>query len=226
MGILRTILTVSSVIALSNLYSLNDPRLAQINVKGELIVNNNDAQIKTRSRAKQSMLRYHLPGLENEYPPSTIFVDQSQFSYAIKDYNANTTTPNTDPDQYSIIPATLKIVKLLVEELVSASGARAAANAASAAIALAQFDDEENDDEGWEDEDDTLDLSLGTTKADLMSFMESGGQRQKDDETQAYLTEFFIRCGRENTANFQQWYNMLSEEERTKLNEVANSATQ
>lgn len=175
-----------NVIALSKLYSLNDPRLAQTSVKGDLIVTADDGLIKTRSRAKQI----------------------------------------TDPDQYTIIPASLKIIKVLIEELLSASGARAAANAAAAAVASANFDDDENDDEGWEDDDDTLDLSLGTTKADLMSFMEGGGQRQRDDETQAYLTEFFIRCARENVANFQEWYNMLTEDEKTKLNEVANSAGQ
>ncbi|KAH6995613.1 armadillo-type protein [Ilyonectria sp. MPI-CAGE-AT-0026] len=175
-----------NVIALSKLYSLNDPRLAQTSVKGDLIVTADDGLIKTRSRAKQI----------------------------------------TDPDQYTIIPASLKIIKVLIEELLSASGVRAAANAAAAAVASANFDDDENDDEGWEDDDDTLDLSLGTTKADLMSFMEGGGQRQRDDETQAYLTEFFIRCARENVANFQEWYNMLTEDEKTKLNEVANSAGQ
>ncbi|GKU13274.1 unnamed protein product, partial [Fusarium langsethiae] len=72
-------------------------------------------------------------------------------------------------------------------ELLSASGQRATA------VATASFEDE-NDKEDWEDDDDTLDLSLGATKHDLMSFVE-GGQRQRDDETQAYLIEFFIRCG-------------------------------
>lgn len=43
------------MIALSKLYSLNDPRLAQTQVKGDLIVNKDDGLIKTRSRAKQSM---------------------------------------------------------------------------------------------------------------------------------------------------------------------------
>ena len=132
----------------------------------------------------------------------------------------------TDPDKYSIVPATLKIIKVLVEELVSASGQRAAANAAALAMANTADLEEEDGDEGWEDDNNTLDLSLGTTKADLMSFIESGGQRQRDDETEAYLTEFFIRCGRENVSNFQDWYNMLSEEEKTKLNEVANAAGQ
>jgi hypothetical protein len=44
-----------SVIALSKLYALNDSRLAQIQVKGDLIVGADDGKIKTRSRAKQSM---------------------------------------------------------------------------------------------------------------------------------------------------------------------------
>jgi hypothetical protein len=43
-----------SVIALSKLYSLNDSRVAQTNVKGDLIVPTSD-RIMTRSRAKLSM---------------------------------------------------------------------------------------------------------------------------------------------------------------------------
>lgn len=43
-----------SVIALSKLYSLNDPRLAQTMVKGDLVLTES-AGIKTRSRSKQSM---------------------------------------------------------------------------------------------------------------------------------------------------------------------------
>jgi hypothetical protein len=48
-----------SVIALSKLYSLNDARVAQTMVKGDLIVPTSD-RIMTRSRAKQSML-IHAP---------------------------------------------------------------------------------------------------------------------------------------------------------------------
>ncbi|KAL2208576.1 ARM repeat-containing protein [Sarocladium strictum] len=168
-----------NVIALSKLYSLNDSRISQIMVKGDLIVAQDDGRIKTRSRAKQN------------------------------------------PDQYTIIPASLKIIKVLVEEMVSASGARAASSAAAMAVAAAEFEDDGDD--NWEDDDDILDLSLGSTKADLMSFME-GGQRQRDDETQAYLTEFFMRAARENIGNFQELYNNLTEEEKTKLNELANAA--
>jgi importin-9 len=122
------------------------------------------------------------------------------------------------------VAAPLKIIKLLIDELLSASGAQAAANAAAAAISSADFDDDDED--GWEDDDDTLDLGLAATKGDLMSFIEGPGRRQPDDETQTFLTEFFIQCGRENIANFQEWYNLLSGEEKQKLNEVANSAGQ
>jgi hypothetical protein len=157
------------------------------------------------------------------YPDTTSYLD-TLYTHFTEAQDANQPAMAPDPDRYTIIPASLKIVKVLIEELLSASGQQAAANAAAAAVASASFEDE-NDEEGWEDDDDTLDLSLGTTKHDLMSFIE-GGQRQRDDETQKYLTEFFMRCAQENTANFQEWYNMLTEEEKAKLNEVANSAGQ
>lgn len=136
---------------------------------------------------------------------------------------------SADPDQYTIIPAPLKIVKLLIDELLSASGARNAAAAASAAMAGAGGAgaggagdlDSDDDDEGWEDDDDTLDMGLAATKADLMSFIEGPGQRQPDDETQSFLTDFFLGCGRDNTAGFQEWYGMLGDEDKAKLNELA-----
>ncbi|TQW00501.1 hypothetical protein V2A60_001580 [Cordyceps javanica] len=171
-----------NVIALSKLFALNDNRLVEIPVKGDLIVDD-DGLIKTRSRAKQH------------------------------------------PDKYSIIPAQLKIIKVLIEELLSASGIRSAANVASAAVANASQFDEEDGEDGWED-DETLDLTLNSVKGDLMSFMENGGQRQPDDETQAYLTDFFIRATQQNIGGFNQWYPKLEEEERQKLNELASSAAQ
>ncbi|KXX81156.1 Importin subunit beta-5 [Madurella mycetomatis] len=168
-----------NVIALSKLYSLNDPRLAQTSVKGDLIVTDSD-RIMTRSRAK------------------------------------------LNPDQYTLIPSPLKILKVLIEELLSASGVQAAANVAAAAANEFADADEDDGDEGWEDEPgDTLDLSLGSTKADLMGWIEGGNSRQRDDETQAYLTEFFIRAARENLAGFQQWFGMLTDEEKAKLHELA-----
>jgi hypothetical protein len=54
-----------------------------------------------------------------------------------------------------------------------------------------------------------------------MAYGEGGFVRQRDDETQAYLTEFFNNAARENTAGFNEIYGALSEEERGKLNGVA-----
>lgn len=166
-----------NVIALSKLYSLNDQRLAQIQVKGDIIIQPaNNGRIMTRSRAKQN------------------------------------------PDQYKAIPATLKILKVLIEELLSASGIQGAANAAAAAAAEFADADEDDGDEGWEDEPDTVDASGA---AAIMSLVEGAGNRMRDDETQQYLSDFFIRVARENIADFRTWYSMLTEDEQKKLNELA-----
>lgn len=107
---------------------------------------------------------------------------------------------------------------MLVEELLSASGVHAAANAAAVS---AEFLDAESDDgaDGWEDEP-TLDLGLASTKADLMNWAENNS-RGRDDETQAYLIEFFKVAARDNVAGFQDWFNMLAEEEKAKLTQLA-----
>lgn len=166
-----------NVIALSKLYSLNDQRLAQILVKGDIIIQPaNNGRIMTRSRAKQN------------------------------------------PDQYKAIPATLKILKVLIEELLSASGIQGAANAAAAAAAEFADADEDDGDEGWEDEPDTVDAAGA---AAIMSMVEGAGNRMRDDETQQYLSEFFIRVAHENIADFRTWYSMLTEDEQKKLNELA-----
>lgn len=93
-------------------------------------------------------------------------------------------------------------------------------------MAAAEFADDDDDD-GWEDLPTTLDLSSAAAKADLMAYAEGLGgsfMRQRDDETQAYLTDFFLRVGRENTAGFNEMYNLLGEEEKAKLAEVAHMA--
>ena len=162
-------------------------------VKGDLIIPVSN-RIRTRSQSKNSM-----------FSPSLHY--------------RKLTDP--DPDQYTIIPASLKIIKVLIEELLSASGMQSAA--AQAAAAAAEFADEEGDDDGWEDVPNTVDLSLGSMKADLMAWGEGQGSfvRQRDDETQAYLTEFFIKASRENVAGFNELYGALTEDEKLKLNELA-----
>ncbi|KAL9096939.1 MAG: hypothetical protein Q9165_000903 [Trypethelium subeluteriae] len=165
-----------NVIALSKLYNLQDPRLSQIMVKGDLIIPQSD-RIVTRSRARQN------------------------------------------PDQFTIVPAPLKIVKVLVDELLSASGApRGAGVDLTAGFGL---DDDDSDDGDWEDDPDTLDLGAGATKQQLMAYADEPQTpaRQRDDETQAYLIQFFREVA--ETPGFGDVFNALSTEEQEKLRSMS-----
>lgn len=167
-----------NVIALSKLYQLEDPRLAQVQVKGDLIIHDT-GRIKTRSQSRNN------------------------------------------PDQFTIIPATLKIVKILVEELSSASGARdfrgvPGGNGAG-------LDDLESDDENddWEDvPSNVLDLGLGITKQELMGFAAEDADgslatRQRDDETQAFLIDFFRDAA--SKPGFQEVFASLTPAEQERM---------
>lgn len=90
----------------------------------------------TRSRARNSM------------PESTSSIDAMKL------------TPE-DPDQFTAVPATLKIVKVLIEELQAAGGA---VRPQLSPAELEKLEEEASDDGDWEDDPDVLDLGLGTTK--------------------------------------------------------------
>ncbi|KAK4200374.1 putative importin beta subunit [Triangularia verruculosa] len=163
--------TTRNIIALSKVYALNDPRVAQVQVKGELIITETK-RIRTRSQTK------------------------------------------LQPDQFTIIPAPLKILKLLVDDLVFAAGAQPASKVA--AVAASQFADVDSDDgsEGWEDEtNDLVNLAAGGN----FDF----GDRTRNDETGEYLREFFVKAAQENTGNFQHWFELLNDDEKGKLRELA-----
>ncbi|TKA83644.1 hypothetical protein B0A55_00427 [Friedmanniomyces simplex] len=122
------------------------------------------------------------------------------------------------PDQYTSIPAQLKIIKVLVEELLSASSGNRPLTAADAAE-LDEEDAEDGDDDGeWEDDGhDFLDLGAGVTKAQLMAYgvnVDDGG-RGRDDETQTFLLEFFRRQAGE--PGFGEVFGALTAEEQGKL---------
>ncbi|KAI9713080.1 MAG: hypothetical protein M1820_001065 [Bogoriella megaspora] len=175
-----------NVIALSKLYNLDDPRLSQVMVKGDLIIPQSN-RIKTRSQSRN------------------------------------------EPDQFTAVPASLKIVKVLVEELLSASGANRAIDSATLKLA-----EEGSDDDGWEDESNTLDLASSTAKigddlnagalfgnplnADpaLMAYAnDETPARQRDDETQAYLIHFFQ--GIAEKPGFGEVFSALTPQEQEKL---------
>ena len=212
-------------------------------VKGDLIIPVSD-RIMTRSKAKQSKScdlfremgifleqadssmapfyretiidsgvvgRYRGTKRPSPNPLSCIFLDELLHPFLT----------TSDPDQFTIIPAPLKIIKVLIEELLSASGVQNAANQVAAA---AEYADDEGDDDGWEDVPNILDLGSGATKEQLMAFGDGSASfmRQRDDETQAYLTEFFLKAANEDTAGFNEIYGALTEGERLKLVELAN----
>ncbi|KAI9761028.1 MAG: hypothetical protein M4579_001291 [Chaenotheca gracillima] len=182
-----------NAIALSKLYELNDQRLTQTMVKGDLIVPESDL-IMTRSKAKKN------------------------------------------PDQFTLIPFPLKVIKILIDELSSASGLqRGFPSTASPGMFPGaagdndnadDFDDGDDDDgEDWEDLDDSTGLDLGSTtmKKALMAWADAesgpgaGKERVPDDETQAFLVSFFKDVAQRGTGGFQGWYDALSAEEKSKL---------
>ena len=66
----------------------------------------------------------------------------------------------------------------------------------------------------------TLDLNLGITKQELMSFGEGGsegvfGVRKRDDETQGFLADFFRQAS--TKPGFQELYAALTPDEQEKL---------
>lgn len=165
-----------NIMALSKLYSLEDARIKQIGVKGDLVVENT-GRIKTRSQAK------------------------------------------LNPDRYTTIPANLKILKILVDELSSAASNKYQ-TPADAAAALDSEGSEDGDD--WEDvgAGGTLDLGSGLTKSQLMAYAneDDGGSmtsRVRDDETADYLAGWFrVEAGK---PDFGAMFDALNDEEKAKL---------
>lgn len=125
-----------------------------------------------------------------------------------------------NPDQYTIIPASLKIVKVLVDELLSAT--QNLDTKAGGDVQGPEDDDADEEDEDWEDEPNAfLDLGLGATKEQLMAYGEGGdakdafGDRGRDDETQAYLLVWFREQA--GKAGFGDVFAALSVGEQEKL---------
>jgi len=126
------------------------------------------------------------------------------------------------PDQWTTVGVQVKIIKVLVEELGNAGGPNGQISGLQSAAAVAAADIENDgsdgeDDGDWEDEENFLDLGLGTTKAELMAFAEEtpGDGRTMDDETQAFLRAFFQAVAIEE--GFEQIYRELNDQEQEKL---------
>lgn len=140
------------------------------------------------------------------------------FNEIFKYMNDPVLTNDADPDQYTVIPATLKILKVLIVELQSAAGAARDLDAAAAA----ELADEGSEDGEWEDEPNPFaDLGTGFSKEQLMAYAADDGPqgRQRDDETQAFLVDFFKRAS--STLGFEDEFAALSLEEQGRLRESA-----
>ncbi|KAJ6144654.1 hypothetical protein N7470_008549 [Penicillium chermesinum] len=117
-----------------------------------------------------------------------------------------------------LVAAPLKIVKVLAEELSAASGNQEIDAATRAAPDEADSDDGDDD---WEDvPGQIMDLNLGMTKQELMAFGEGGSEsvfavRRRDDETQAFLADFFRRASTQ--PGFQDLFGALTAGEQAKL---------
>lgn len=120
-----------------------------------------------------------------------------------------------------MISAQLKIIKVLVGELLSASGNRSLDTAAAADL----DDDDDEDDGDWEDDtNDFLDLGAGMTKSQLMSLGvedDNAFTRGRDDETQAYLLDFFSQVSQK--PGFADVFSSLTQEEQDKLRSMSDA---
>ncbi len=136
-----------------------------------------------------------------------------------------------NPDRWTSIPADLKILKIMVDELASAAMSRFPdlAAAQAAADALDEEDDEAEDADEWEDvgSGGALDLASAGVRTELMGLADEfgddapaspTGSRARDEETAEYLLNWFKgEAGREG---FAQMFEMLSEEEKGRLREL------
>ncbi|KAF2661335.1 ARM repeat-containing protein [Lophiostoma macrostomum CBS 122681] len=119
----------------------------------------------------------------------------------------------SNPEQYTVISAPLKILKVLIVELQAAGGTRELDAAAAAELA-----EEGSDNDDWEDEpNEFLNLSGGLTKEQLMAYADEqpGNGRRPDDETQGFLVDFFKRA--HATPEFEDEWKSLSTEEQGRL---------
>ena len=124
------------------------------------------------------------------------------------------------PDQFTTVSAQLKIIKVLVEELLSASGNRALGSGNAA-----DLDDDNEDDGEWEDDEDEFqDLGTGMSKSQLMAWGQDDSPafaRGRDDETQAYLLSFFRQAAQK--PDFGDVFNSLTPEEQEKLRSMSDA---
>ncbi|KAK6465984.1 armadillo-type protein [Scheffersomyces coipomensis] len=121
------------------------------------------------------------------------------------------------PERYTQIPASLKILKLLVSELTFQNQQP---NASDYLPEEDQFNDDDGDEEGWEDMDD-----IGVPNYEkLKSYVDSDNDEPDAEDNnsgdlKAALVSFFKECTSKNLGDFQKYYNSLDEDEKKTITE-------
>ncbi|KAK6455890.1 armadillo-type protein [Scheffersomyces xylosifermentans] len=122
------------------------------------------------------------------------------------------------PDQFTQVPASLKILKLLVGEL---DFQCQQPNADDYLPDVVEGEGDATGDEGWEDMDD-----IGVPNFEkLKSYVDSDNddedyEDQKGDEgLKNILVQFFKECTAKNLGHFQKYYEMLSDDEKKIISE-------
>ncbi|OAP57366.1 hypothetical protein AYL99_08104 [Fonsecaea erecta] len=141
-----------------------------------------------------------------------------------------------NPDRWTQVPADLKILKIMVDELANAATSKFSdlTAAQAAAEALDEEDEDADDADEWEDVGSAgaLDLASASVRNDLMALvggttggdgadddvLSHTGSRARDEETADYLLQWFKNeAGRDG---FAALFEQLTEEEKGKLREL------
>ena len=187
-----------NVIALTNIYKLHDERLAGIQTKGDLLVQNT-TRIKTRSQAKKEPDQFSIIPVPLKL--TKVLIQELALPSPLTpglagglSKNAKESSPSDeDDDEWEDEPPVIDLGAPTTRQgwlRQSAFGCEIA---------------------------DMLPL------VDLMSYMDESrwNTRQTDDETQKYLIDFFNNVS--NEPGFQQLYHSLTDEEREKLHKMNES---
>ncbi|OAL33805.1 hypothetical protein AYO20_06981 [Fonsecaea nubica] len=139
-----------------------------------------------------------------------------------------------NPDQWTQVPADLKILKIMVDELANAATSRFPnlAAAQAAAQGLDEEDEDAEDADDWEDVGSAgaIDLASASVRNELMALvgisgdgtddrdLSPTGSRARDEETVDYLLQWFKNeAGHDG---FAALFELLNEDEKSKLREL------
>lgn len=217
-----------NIAALAELYLLGDERLAQVAVRGDLIITDT-GRIKTRSQARMNPDRY-----------TTVSVPLKILKVLVEELAAVSGNVSLGPAELGTQRGSHKAGESATsagrdKPLQDTNGVGDGggdghdhdSNDSEDDDDADADDDDDDDDDEWEDlpgtGGQTLDLGLGVTKQQLMAFGQGGsegvfGLRQPDSETQAFLERFLLQAATQ--ADFAALFTGLTAAEQRKVRAV------